>query len=97
MKEKKDKRSELDKAVDRMCGELEMHDPESEAATQIVANIKDLNESKAMNDKAREKLNPNVVVTTVGGIVAAVLVGNLERTKILGQKAMAIVMKLIAR
>ena len=93
------KLSQLEEAIEKLAGEVDWHEGNSDETRAICCNIKTLTEAqKILNESKRPKLDPNVIVKgsldAGGAILGVALLSHAEKFKIIPQKAFALAMKL---
>lgn len=88
---KKDKRTELEKEIDRLVGIMGQLDPTTAEYQQACARVVDLRKARIYNKD--DKLSKNTVFIVAGNIVVAVLVLTYERLNVVTTKLGQFILK----
>ena len=88
---KKDKRTNLEKEIDRILKEAEYLNPDSEKYSQIAENIERLYKAKSYEKDS--KVSPDTMAVIIGNILGIVLILGYEKTNIITSKALGFVLK----
>lgn len=87
---KKDKRSMLEKEIDRLLksmGDMDQDDPEYKKKAEMLEKLISINQKCTNARDGREKLSPNTVAVVVGGMLEMVIIMNYERAHVIATKA----------
>lgn len=89
---KKDKRSELEKEIDRRLKELEKMDLESEEYKKAVLNLKILYEAKSLDKK--DILSKNQAIGVASNLIGIGMILKHEELNVITSKALGLVNKI---
>ena len=86
---RKDKRTMLEREIDRVIAELNLLDPTSDRYQELEKSLDKLvsAQSKLSSEKGREKLNPNTVLSVGGEMLVTLLILNYEKIGVISSKA----------
>jgi len=88
----KDRKSTIDKEIERVTLIISLLNPTSEAYTKANANLTQLKEGKS-KDKDTTKVSKDVIVTGLFSVVTVVIIVGYEFGHVLGSKALGFVIK----
>jgi hypothetical protein len=89
---KRDKRTAIDKEIDRVTEIVSLLDPVSEEYTKVNENLTELKEGKA-KDKANTKISKDVIVTGLFSVIGILIIVGYEQANVMGSKALGLVIK----
>jgi hypothetical protein len=92
-KEKKDKRTNLEKEIDAVLDYMDNMSPDSEEYTTIVTNLERLYKAKADVDERKRKISPDTILLVGGGILEILIILNYEKANVITSKAFGRILK----
>lgn len=92
-KEKKDKRTNLEKEIDAVLDYMDNMSPDSEEYTTIVTNLERLYKAKADVDGRKRKISPDTILLVGGGILEILIILNYEKANVITSKAFGRILK----
>lgn len=88
---KRDRRTNLEKEIDRVLEEMSKLLPDSSEYKTIGDNLEKLYKAKGESDKL--KVKPDTIILVVGNLLGIVLILGYEQTNIITSKALNLVIK----
>ena len=88
---KRDKRTNLEKAIDSLLEEMKKVEPDSVEYTTMATNLNKLYE--AQSKKKEHVVSPDTVAIVVGNIIGIVLILQYEKINVVASKALGFVLR----
>ena len=88
---KRDKRSNLEKEIDRVLQEASYLDPHSKEYSEIAENVEKLYKAKSC-EKSRN-VSPDTIAVVAGNLLGIALILGYEQTHVITSKALGFVLK----
>ena len=87
--------TKADLELDRLYGELKLHDPESEEYAKIMNRVKELSALNASEHKPDEKkkLDPNTILVVTANLLGIVAILAYEHVHPVASKAFSLLLK----